>query len=264
MIVVSEVESVDKDLVLGYQKRGGRDCLLLVEEGAPKKNLKSLIKKLPKDVVADFRLPKPWELEDYAVSFVSQEAKAIGLKLSSVMGRALVLGVGTDLGVLSWELDKVHKLLEYEQRLDQEVQASDLKSTLTSYSEFGPFPVVDAFSRRQLKPTGKALANFYRTYSGKNKSDSVILMCSILGRTLGQWLHAKTLRSGGLSLEQTAKEMGMHSYVLKKNIIPVLSGWTEDELVSLIKKLSKVERGAKTGAMNSWSALESALFSVLR
>jgi len=260
LVVVDDPEDVDADMVLRHHERADNSTVLLLhQKGAIKatSNLGRVVKGLPDRFVAKFEKPKPWEEVDHAAQFCVNEAKKFGKRLDEPLARAIVKNAGSDLGVLSFEVRKLSFLLDA--RGESHVEAAHVKSTIASFSELGPKPVVDAIEKKDLAAASRALANMRRTHAG-NPSGATLLACAWIGRSATTWLYVASLHEEGYNLGELSARTGMHEFLLKKTHLPVVRRWGKGRLISLVKSISRVERSVRSGHLHPWVELECAVF----
>jgi len=261
LVVIEDPEKVDADLVWAHYERGGNaTSLVLHVEGSTKPTtaLGKLIKKLPPENVAKFAAPKPWEEEQMAVDFLAAEAKSRKLKLDLRLAAGMVQNIGTDLGILSFEMDKIAMLISSE-GAGKEISPSHVKATIAGFSELGAMPVVETLGRRDLKGLSRALTNMRRTHAG-HPSGATLKACGLLSHNITTWLHAASLLGQGANTEEIAERIKLHPFVVRKSILPVARRWSEGSLVELLNSIAAVERGVRSGHINPWVEFECALF----
>lgn len=259
LLVVEEPEDVPVETILEHHLSGDDSvCILLHQEGAikAKSNLGKVAAELPKKLVASFDKPKPWKEEEHALDFIAHEAARLKIQLSVPLAKVLLQQVGTDLGMLSFEIRKLAWLLASEKK--EEVAAEHLRGTLAAFSEFGPKPLVEALEMRDHRAASLAFANMRRTHSGQ-LSGAVMRACAFVGRSATTWLHAASLLKKGQSAEEVATTLGQSSFVVSRSIVPAARRWGEAKLLTLIRSVARAERAVKSGHISAWVEFESAL-----
>jgi DNA polymerase III delta subunit len=264
LIIINKPADIDADMVLRHHDRKkNRVVLVLHHEGAlpksKKKGLGKVVHNLPSNFVARFEAVKSWEKEEQAINFVVNEAKKLGIEIDPKWALALVANSDENLGVLSFEVQKLAWLIDGERREDRKVKPEDVRATIAAFSEIGPKAIVNGLERRDRKAVSRALANMRRT-SGPAVVSATLRACGFVSRALLNWLHVASLDAQGASPEEISQRVGIHSFVVKKNLLPASRKWGEETLTSLLKGLAKVERNAKSGGLNPWVELEAALF----
>jgi len=261
LVVVEDPEKVDTDLVWAHHERGENATSLVIHcEGSIKAKgaLAKLVKKLPPENVAKFAAVKPWEQDQQAVDFLAAEARSRKLKLDLRLAAGMVQNIGTDFGILSFEMDKIAMLISAEGGA-KEISAEHVKAVIAGFSELGAMPVVDALGRRDRKGLSRALSNMRRTHSG-HPSGATLKACGLLSHNVTTWLHVASLLSQGANTDEIAERIKLHPFVVRKNILPVARRWSEGSLVELLNAIAAVERGVRLGHVNPWVEFECALF----
>lgn len=261
LVIIHEPEKVDTDLVLKHHKRGSKKiCLVLNHEGdvKAKGNLATLAKMLSGDVHIRFKEIPPWKQGQHAVEFVVAEAKRRKIRLSEKLAEVMVKAAGIDLGILAFEIQKLAALLH--DRGEQEVQTTHLRLTLSTLSQVGAIAVADALGAKHPSRLVRALATMRRTHSG----DPTMKACGLLARNVTQWLHAAALLRQKAEIEEISARVKLHPYVCKTKVVPVAQKWGEKSLARLLTSLGEIERGVKSGHVNSWVELECALLRAIQ
>lgn len=259
LVVLENAEKVDVSLLLDHHERGSNDVVVVVHHPGKIKrgsNLATVAEELPKKFVARFEAPKPWEAEERAIRFCSDEARRKGFSLSERIASALVKSVGADLGVLSFEIDKIGMFMGAEGA--EVAEPRHVRATLGAFVELGPGPIVAALERRNLKALGSALANMRRTHAG-NLSGATLRACAFVSRAATEWLHVASLLKEKAPLEEIASRTGRHLFVLREKVLPAAKRWGEGSLVSLIRLVARIERSVRNGHVHPWVELECAL-----
>jgi DNA polymerase III delta subunit len=260
LVVEEDLDELDEEIILRHHEFGtDLVCVVLHHPGTikPKTTLAKIAAELPPRLVAKFEKPKPWEEVAHAASFSVTEAQRKGVQLAPQLAEALVQHVGTDLGMLAFEILKLRELLNAEGV--SEVTAPHLRSTVAAFSEIGPKPVVDALEARDVKALGQALANMRRTHAG-DVGGAVLRTVAFVGHSATTWLHVAALARNGSSVEEIAEKLGQHHFLVRKTSLPAARRWGEGALTRLLKSLVRVSNAVKGGHLNPWVELECALF----
>lgn len=260
LVIVEEPEKIDADLVIRHHESEDTATVLVLHQVGPvkpKTNLMKVVKELPARFVADFEKPKPWEEVDHAAQFCVAEARKHKLKLDQPLATAIVQNIGASLGILAFEIQKLAMLMAA--RGETTITPQHVKSTIASFSELGPKPILQALERRDPKATARALANMRRTHAG-NLGAATMLACAWIGRSLSKWLHVAALNEEGYSLGEISARVSTHEFVIRKTLLPVARRWGQGRLTSLLKAIAGVERSVRSGHVHPWIVLECALF----
>lgn len=266
LAIVTDADKVNADLVVKHLKRkSSKVALVLTQEGAPKKKggLTEVLKALPPKLHLKFASVAPWKRDEFATNFVVKEANALQIRLSEKIAGVMVAAAGDDLGVLSFELQKLQALLhslesekpEKERAEKPEVQAAHLRQTLSTLTQVGAIPVIDALGAANEKRLVRALASMRRTHTG----DPTMKACALIARNITQALHASALLRQNAAIEEISLRLQLHPYVCKTKVLPVAKKWGEQNLAGVLSAIAVVERGVRSGHVNPWVELETAL-----
>jgi len=264
LVIVDDPEKMDVQVVQDHYERGDSSLALVIHvdgeikaKSAPGK----IAKFLPQNLVAKFSSPKPWERDAWAAKYVLDWVRDKGFSIDISIANGIVTTAGTDLGILSFEVEKIALLAESEGV--KEVTPDLVRRTLTSFSEASVLPVVDALGEKQLNRLSSALYRVRQTTGGP-KSGAVLKTMALVNFNVVKWLEVKALLDQGENPSGVAIQTGLNEYVLKKNILPVVRKWDQGSLVSLLSGLSRIERGIRSGWVDSWSVFEATLFEAVR
>lgn len=264
LVVIENPEKVDPDLVIRHHESEDNAVVLVLHHNGnfkPKSPLGKIVKVLPDRFVAKFEKPKPWEEDEHATQFCIAEARKQRLEIEDRLAAAIVQNVGTDLGMLAFEIQKITLLLAHEG--ETRVTPEHVKKTLAAFGELGPRPVVAALERRDSQAAGRALSNMRRTHAG-NLGGATLRACAFVGGSARSWLHVAALHEKGSTQEEISSRVGVHPFVIRKTFLPVARRWGKARLISLVKAIAVVERSVRSGHVSPWVQLECALFSSLR
>jgi DNA polymerase III delta subunit len=191
----------------------------------------------------EFNLPNFFQLEEFARSFVKTEAKEQGLEIDDLNSELLVKTIGTDLGVLYYEILK----LKYFGA--SKVTPEDLKMTLSSIRDIPISGLLEALSKKDPK---MILRYLHKMES--QKEDQTIQVCRFLYPTILKWIQILDLRNRNESEEGIAQILGVNIWYLKNKLIPSTKNWTLGEAKSLFKVLVESERILLSGSCNPWGS----------
>ena len=261
LVVLENPDKADLEVLGGHQERGDNTTSLVLHYQGKLKATSVFgkwVKKLPSEVVAEVGVPKPWEADEHAAQFLVREAKSRKLKLDHRLAMGIVQNAGTEYGILSFELDKIARLISA--RGDgSEITSEHVKSVIARFSELGAMPISQALGKKSLKGVSRALTNMRRTHAG-HAAGATLKVCALLSHSASTWLHAASLLAQGASVEEISERMKIHAYVVRKNILPVAKLWSESSLVELLNSISAIERGVKSGHAHPWAQLECMIF----
>jgi len=207
-----------------------------------------------------FNLPaKRKDLESMASKFVCHESDALLGQKGSIdkkLAAAIVRGVGTDFGVLAYEVSKVTALVRA--RGASVITVPDLRVSLRGSAAADMQPLRDALARADEVGTAKALAKIKQ----KSVTDPTMLLLRARGGPADlafQWLRAALLLKKGAGAPAIASDLDSPEWAVTRDVIPAAKRWGFSSLASLTKNLSAVDRGVQSGIPAPWVACETAL-----
>lgn len=249
LVVVSNPHKVDLDLLKAHAEVKKPETVLLLEvDGSP--NARTKFGKWVKGDMSKhhrgFPKPKEWEAPKYAADFVEEEARRHGKSISPALAGALVKRVGTDLGMLSFEVLKLDLLMDEDEKV---IEAKHVKGTMAQIAEASLGPILDALSSRNEKELSKALARLRAT----TKSDPTIRVARFLGASVVKWMQVAHLDS--LPPSVAARELGLNPWYFENKVLPVAKRWGKSGTLRLVSDLATAERAVLRGAIDPWSIL---------
>lgn len=259
-LIVVPLKEVSIETILAIkQHQPFRTCLLIRGDGPLNENKYPLLKEVHGAFTRVHSAPTTKkDLKERGVAFARREAdrlvakKALGEKLAV----ALVKAVGTDLGVISFEVAKMAALARSEK--SQEISVDHVRALLRRSSDVDMSSLREALQERNSFKMAQALDLIRRT-SG---SDPVMLLLRAKGGPADlalRWLRAAILLERGLSIEEIAVRIETPEWATKRDVVPAARRWGSSALRDLVKNLSKVDRGVLQGSPSPWVSCESAL-----
>lgn len=261
LLVVTDIKDLDPFEIDAHAKEDDNTVsILLVHEGTPKDKVSELIEFVPKSYRFPFEKPeKKYKIPEVAAKFLMAEAKDRGLELGPDLADALVSKVGTDLGVLSYEILKVEALLAARGE-GPKVTPDHLKDTMVLLGEVDVGAIADAVGRASVPRLLKAMDDVKRNSS----KDPTLHTVAWISKQAMTWLHAATLIQQGAGDDEGASRTGTPPYVYKSFILPVARRWQTSRLMSLVKRLAMAESAVKSGRVAPWTLLECGLVASCR
>jgi DNA polymerase III delta subunit len=209
--------------------------VLLEQEGKLRKAtglFTEVVSKLASDYKREFKSPEWYKAEEHAVKVATNIAKSLNIKISSKLVKALVKAVGTDLGILNFELRKVAMISK-----DQEVTAEDLKQVIAPLAEVSGNIICEALATKNKKVLLRAVEKYLKT----NKADTYTLISQYLQPTLLKWLQVADLLERGLTTKQIASDTGINEYYLKNSLCAPARAWGREGCLRLVCVLSRTQ-----------------------
>lgn len=263
LVVVTNPTKADLSVIESHQEEVTSPIsLLLHHEG--KLPVSTLLAKssIPKTARIAFDKPdKPHKVVDAAIRFIVQEAKSRGMKINTDLAESLIKRVGSDYGILHFEILKAATLAA---ALGVEaIEVSHLKATMVQTGEADIAPLVDALGAARLSQVLREMDNLKRNFTGP-EGQRTLAVCGWIGKAAIRWLHVEVLASQGSGEDEIASRVGIHPYIYKRFLLPVSTRWGRRYLIRLIKRVSKVEMAVSTGHLSPWVELETGLVALCR
>lgn len=255
-VFIEQPEKVNNPHLLMAHHRAGEDeisVVLLFDGEVPAKMAKAL-SDLPDGVHVKFPSPKPWEVESHAVKFCQAEAKRNRCTMTQKAAVPVVGAVGTDYGVLSFEVLKAATLVRSEGR--KEITRADFAKVVAVVFQHEAFPIVRFLGGRDGANVLRSLGLLKRT----TREDPTMRVCGLVGSQITVWIQAIGLLKTGYSPDEAAARLGRHPYAFKKDLLPITKRWSVPLLTKLLRGIASVERSVKGGHANPWVDLNALLY----
>lgn len=253
LAIVRNPEKIPLEMLEAHLATEADTTLLLHIEGEPdgrtkfgkfvKKELGKLHKAFPK--------PTEWKAPEVAAAFVLDEVKRHGLTIGPGLAPALVSHVGSDLGMLVFEIDKMAMLAAA--RGVTVLGTPEVKGAMAPLAEASVSPLVEALSSRNRKNLSRALVRLGRT----SKTDPTMRICGLLRKTVTRWVQAVYLDA--LPPVAAAEELGLNKWYFETKILPPAKRWGKKGTVKLAQGIARAERAVLQGALNPWLLLSTYL-----
>lgn len=259
LLVVTDPASLDEDLVKGHDDNTVA-LVLYMETDAPK-GMKSVVEAVPKPYRFQFAKPPPYKAAENAIKFAVEEATKHGKVMPEPLAKALVEKVGSDLGVLSYEVLKVSTLLDA-RGWGSDIKPEHILQTMMLTGEANIGAIVDAVGAGSVRKTLRALTQVRENWSQGN--DPTLAVVAWLGNRATSWLHVAALDEQGADEKEGAARSGLNPYVYTRFTLPVARRWGKARLITLLRHLSQVEASVKQGKIDPWTLLECSLIRSVR
>lgn len=201
-----------------------------------------------------FPLPKTWDAPKVAAQFVVKEALSHGMMMPDDLSRALVQRVGSDLGMLVFEVQKICLLGSAAQV--KTLGAEQIKGAMAPIAEASVFPISDALAIRNKTRLVKALMRVRAT----SKYDPTMQVSRFLGASVHLWIRAVYLDS--LPPRAAAEELGLNAWYFETKVLPSAKRWGKVGTVRLASALAASERAVLSGAVSPWNVLSARLLAL--
>lgn len=176
-----------------------------------------------------------------------------GKKITNANMSYLIANVGTDMEVLSREIEK---LISYDLKKDV-IAKEDIDAVCIKQLNVRIFDMVDAISVKNQK---KALDCYYELVAEKEPPMRILFM---VARQFHLILQAKDLSARGMSREQIASAMGVQGFIANKSISQSRN-FSVAELKAALEESIRTEELIKRGAMDENIGVEMLLIKYSR
>lgn len=262
LIVVSNPNKADLDLLKEHAKVPGQDTVLLLDSpGEPDGRTKygQFIKTLGKAAHSNFPKPAMWDEVDVAVQFCIAEAKNPGGKtLEPNLAGQLVRKIGTDLGFLSFEIQKMVMLANEDK--STVLTAEHIKGGMAPMAGAILTPLMDALTVRSKPAIFRSLAQIRKA----SKDDPTIRIIAFMWSTVSKWLAISDLVEQGVGVDDGAARLKLNPWYYRNKLIPQVQYWPRSDVISLVKVLAGAERALLNGGINPWTVLTVGLLGLAR
>jgi len=259
VIVVVNSQKADVRLYREHIKSKSKVVLVLEHDGKVKGNTKfgKWAKELgPKWHQAFNASDQSWKQEEEAVAFAVKEAKGEhGLELSVPLAKAMVTRIGSDCGVLVFELRKIAALASLTD--SKAVLPVHIREAKAELLEASVGPLLDALQAKNRKGVVRQMDLIYAT----SKSDPTIRVVRSIKYSALLWLKATTLDN--LPPKAAAAELGINPWYFQNKVLPVARSWGKVRVIRLIRVLAASERAVFGGYQRPWVFFGASLMKVL-
>lgn len=258
LCVVTNPEKLPLELLKARVAEGGDTVVLLLEfEGEkPPAAIAALV---PKTATKTFALPAFYKMEEYATEFVREEFKGLKVSIDPGLALALVRKVGTDLGMLSFEVSKAATLC-HAQGVTA-VTPEIIKDSMAPLSELDGSGLIEALGSGNLKRIAVEFSR-YRTSKG---GDPTIELCGrVLTPTVLRWFQAAHMDASGVSSTAAAGRMGANPWFWENKVLPTARSLGADRCRKMLSVIAAAQTAVFTGAVFPWGVLEAGMFQIFK
>lgn len=259
LLVVQELEGLDAEWLKSH-KDNTVAVVLYYPKDIPKGQA-DLVKAVPKPYQFIYSKPAPYKMAEKAIDFVLEECQRYGKEMERSLAKALVEKVGTDFGVLSYEVLKVSLLLDARGE-GTAITPLHVSQTMVLSGEVDIGAVVDAVGAGSVVKTLRTLDAVKKNW--QQAGDPTLAVVAWLGNRVTSWLHVAALDGQGADEKEGAQRAGLNPYIYIQFSRPVARRWGKPRLIALLRRLALVEMAVKQGRQNPWAMLECALIASVR
>lgn len=261
LILVSNPTKADLDTLKEHAKIPGQDIILLLDSpGEPDGRTKygQFIKTLGKTAHSNHPKPALWDEVEVAVQFCIAEAKSHGKTLDPSLSAGLVRKIGTDLGFLAFEIQKM-VMLANEDKSDV-LTADHVKGGMAPMAGAIMTPLMDALTVRSKPAIFRSLAQIRKA----SKDDPTIRITSFMWSTVSKWLAISDLVEQGVGADDGAARLKLNPWYYRNKLLPQVQNWPRLDVIKLVKVLAGAERALLNGGVNPWVVLTVGLLGLSR
>ena len=169
------------------------------------------------------------------MNFIKKEANSYHKEISPSAALELIKKTGSDLWLISQSIKKA--ALSQEEKI---ISLETINATATEIFNEDIFSLTDAISAKNKKLALKILEEQYAAGSG----DEYLL--TILVRQFKNLLMIKDAVENKVKPDQTAKQLGLHPFVVKKGLLQTRN-FKKEELKYFLNRLLFLDYANKTG-----------------
>lgn len=198
-----------------------------------------------------FPEPTEWKAPEVAAQFVSDEVKRYGMTIQPSLAIALVSRGGADLGMLSFEVQKMAMLaMAHGTKV---IDMAEVKGAMAPIAAASVAPIVEALAKRNRKKLSRALVRLRKTTG----ADPTMRICGLLRTNVLRWISAVYLDN--LPPAAAAAELGLNKWYFENKILPPAQRWGKAGTVRLARGIALAERAVLNGAVSPWTLLTAQL-----
>lgn len=202
----------------------------------------------------NFPVPPFYQKDSKAILFVQDEVARHQKSIAPELAKALVFRVGTDLGMLSFEISKFVCVTEGDQ-----IHPHTVRDLMVDLMEYSVDPLVKSLGSKNVKSFIQSAVRIKKTH----RFDPTMKICALLGSACQQWLSVSYMIKRGWQEEQIVKSLGGHPYHIRKSVIPYASRWEVSGLVEVFSALDEAETAVVEGRLSPWNILISRISAIM-
>lgn len=178
--------------------------------------------------------------------WITERARGKKVRLTPEATEALAVYVGYDLRLLDQELEK---LATYSGGDGRTVTDVDVRTLVPYVREADVFEMVDALGRRDIRT---AVVLLHRML---DEGKAPLYILTMIARQFRLMIQVKELHASGFALEECARELKLHEFVVKKTLSQA-HGFTFPQLEAAYASCADFDAAIKTGLMTEVLALD--------
>ena len=259
LIVVSNPNKADLDILKKHSSEPGQDIVLLLDlEGEPDGRTKfgAFIKSLGKTAHSNHPKPPFYDEVDVAAKFCVEESKLHGKTMGFDIAQAMAKRISTDIGFLSFEIQKMAILADYDK--SEAITNEHVKAGMALMSGAIVSPMIEALEARSRPLLFRSLNQIKKG----SKGDPTMRIIPLLWVSLSKWLPISELMEQGVAADDGAARLKINPWYYKNKLVPQLQRWPRADVVKLVQVLAGAERAVLNGGVNPWAVLVTGLLGV--
>lgn len=229
------------DRLAAFMENLPEDLVMVFSQETVDKRLKLFKAAKKYDRVVEFSRMTPEKLSHWAKEVLRHNNKI----MTDSDAAKLVARVGTDMGLLRMELEKVISYTGSRQN----VTWDDIDAVCVTQIEDRIFDMIRALTNRSRE---KALALYYDLLALKVPPVKIIV---IIGQQYAQLKRAKELSKERLASSELAAKIGVRPFAVK-GLMQCAAQYTSEELTWALEEVAKADESFKTGKITDTLAVE--------
>lgn len=186
---------------------------------------------------------------DWCAKFVSDYVSKHGKKIAPDLCKAIVSKVGTDLGVLRFEVLKYVMSSS-----EEEITARSVAGNLADLSGPESSELIDSIISRDPRKFLKVCSKIEKSSS----TDQTMAVCNgLLFYTLRQLFDVGVLLGEKYTIEQVSNDLGKNPWLVQNILKPQVDSLGLERIILLIESLYNSEDSVLKGSRNPWEKFKS-------
>jgi DNA polymerase III delta subunit len=257
LVLETEAELPVADLLSFGKNPDASICFVLCYPGEikAKASFAQLAKEYSKYHIA-FPVPSPFKEQEVAQEFCVQEAKRLRCSISAQVASALIADVGSDIGILSYEIFKAATFAK--SKGEKEISALTVKATRAVIAEASVWNFADALRTGTTRKIIRSLDQLAFT-----RGKDTMMIIGILRNTFLLAAQAIDLNERGVSPQMGASLIKTDPWKYTNIILPLGRRWGRERMFKMLQEISKAEQAVLSGAVDPWNVFVCGILSAV-
>ena len=199
---------------------------------------------------------KPWKRPEWALKIFMGLVKDKGKKIDSELCRAIIRRVGTDIGVLRFELEKIMQVSE-----GGEITAQDVVDVISPLQSLSGVEVIDSIFSKNSTRFLKEMARYEKNRVGNNMKG---FTQGYFFNNLLESLTVLLCSEKGMGFEEMASLIHKKPYVIKERILPRAKHLGKVRIKKLLNVLYELETEIDFEGVDPLVYFKASVLSILR